>query len=303
METLMPEICIIIPTRNRADALLECLWSLAPQVPATVEWLISDDSDDDRTRRMVEKNFPAFRWLHGPRKGPGANRNAAVGSTTAQWLVFLDDDITARPGLWQAYAAAFAEPGAEDALLVGPTFRVDARKDSLLWEAPAYGDTKTVPPSCNFALSRALFLEFGGFDERFRVSYEDIEFFTRLLASGIRVRFLPGAAVEHPSRPLPSASGLAARWEARVIMAHDYGASAAQILWHLPRHVLMVILSRFRRRRPPGETLPAARIFLQEFLTTLRRLPGWIRQYSGLPRSPFWTVQAGRYKVPRRFGF
>ncbi len=291
---------ILVPTRNRPTDLQRCLGLLLAQMPDDFRILVCDDSDGPDTKHLLEKQFPGICRLEGPRLGPGANRNAGARAAAGHWLIFLDDDCLPQPGLLGAYRAAMR---VEDEILAGPTLRSDAKKDSLLWEAPRSASEKELlPPSCNFAIPRDLYLTSGGFDERYRVSFEDMEFFARLRLMGVPIRFVPAAAVEHPSRPLPKATTLANRWEARVISSLDFGAPARQILFRLPRHVLLVIFSRFRGHRPEADSLRAAMVYAAEYFLTLAQLPGWLRKYRSAPRSPFWTARAAEGKAPPRFG-
>lgn len=291
---------ILIPTRNRPEDLQRCLELLLAQLPAGFRILVCDDSSNTDTKTLIEERFPSVQRLEGPRIGPGANRNTGARAATGRWLVFLDDDCLPQAGLLDAYRAAMHTDGE---ILAGPTLRSDAKKDSLLWEAPrSASENELLPPSCNFAIPREVFLESGGFDERYRISFEDMEFFARLRLLGWPIRYLPDAVVEHPSRPLPAASSLANRWEARVISSLDFGASPGHVLFRLPRHILLVIFSRFRGRHFDLDSLRAAAVFAAEYFLALVRLPGWLTAYRSAPRSPFWTAQVAAGKGPPRFG-
>jgi GT2 family glycosyltransferase len=295
-----PAATILIPTRNRPDDLRKCLRLLFDQLPDGFEILICDDSSNDLTKKLVETEFPSVTRAEGPRIGPGANRNTGAKKARGKWIVFLDDDCLPQPGLLSAYVAAMAHG---DEVLAGPALRSDSMKDSLLWEAPrSASETELLPPSCNFAIPRKMFLESGGFDERYRVSFEDMEFFARLRHSGINIRYVPGAAVEHPSRPLPGPSSLANRWEARVISSLDFGAPPAHVLLRLPKHILWVILSRYRGRSLNADTLKATAVYIGEYFFSLIRLPFWLKKYQAAPRSAFWKAQAEAGKAPPKFG-
>lgn len=294
---------IIIPTRNRAADLRRCLSILTAQLPAdgSVSILVCDDSDGDDTAQMLRETFPKVQRYLGPRTGPGANRNVGAKAASAEWLIFLDDDCLPHDCLVASYLDAIQATTAPT-VLSGPVLRLDDKKDSLLFEAPHNAEKHQLPPSCNFAIPRSLYLESGGFDERFRYSFEDMEFFARLIVMGVPSEFVPKAAVDHPSRPLPPASKLALRWESRVISSFDFGARASDVLYLLPRHIILVIWSRFRGRRPSVENLRAGGIYLLEFLEMLARLPDWILKFDAAPRSPFWSEQVRQGKAPARFG-
>lgn len=291
---------VIVPTRNRPKELAACLDALLP-LPEGVELIVGDDGDTPATRDLLAQKYPQARCVAGPKDGPGANRNRAAAGARGELLIFLDDDCVPRPGLVPAYLAATRKHPGE--ALAGPTLRCDEHAGSLLWEAPEYhGEGNTLPPSCNFAIPRALFLRHGGFDERLKISYEDIDLFSRLRLEGIPIRFTPDAAAEHPSRPIPSAVKLSRRWEARVICAYDYGAPWWVIAWRLPRMVFLVLLSRLRRRPTAAENPRVIAIYLHKFLAVLWQLPGWLVKHRRGPRSAFWMQKAAEGKTPWRYG-
>ncbi len=188
------------------------------------------------TRAMVVGDFSGVRWVRGPSRGPGPNRNAGARTSSAPWLVFVDDDCIPQPGWLGGYVAVFGGGGTDD-VLVGPTLWNVEHASSTLWEAPENLEARDLPPSCNFAIRRAVFERTGGFDERFRYSFEDIELFARLKHSGVTFGFVPAAAVEHPSRPVGRPIDPAKRWESRAVSTRDLGATRWQLLVGLPRHV------------------------------------------------------------------
>ncbi len=302
-------VSLVIPTCNRASLLTACLEAVVPQIPGdgSVELIVSDDSRDFQTRDLLAQRWPQARWLQGPRRGPGANRNAGVAQARGQWLVFVDDDCIPQPGFLEAYREAFREaaaagPAGENTIFAGATFRLNHEAFPLMQEAAYHYGQNDLPPACNFALSRALYTRCGGFDERYRVAFEDMELFARLRATGVPVRYLPKARAEHPPRPLPPARTLARRWEARVTSTYDFGASTGQLLWRLPRHIAQVIVSRFYGRRLCADTLGAAAVFAKELLLAFWMLPGWVWHHRRQPRSDFWKGQEASGKLPPKFG-
>jgi hypothetical protein len=82
----------------------------------------------------------------------------------------------------------------------------------------------------------------------------------------------------------------------------DLGATPFDIYRRLPKHVLLVIFSRFRGAKLNLENARAAMAFAGEFLYFLYLLPGWIRKHAREPRSRFWTEQVALGKAPPRFG-
>jgi GT2 family glycosyltransferase len=92
MRTEEASISACIVTRNRVDLLRQCLLSVGQSTVPVKQIIVSDDSTDDRTYRMVSSQFEDVQYLKGPKKGPGANRNNAVIKATSEYVLFLDDD-------------------------------------------------------------------------------------------------------------------------------------------------------------------------------------------------------------------
>jgi len=296
---MTPDVAIIIPTKDRPPELKKCIDRLLPQIPSGDSWgvIVIDDG-------VTPPDLPnSVTWMRGPRRGPGANRNLAALRAEAEWLIFVDDDCLPVPGFLEAYRSAMAAagPGAR-VVLVGQTIRGEGPHDSLMWESPLWTGFGHNPPSCNFAIPRALMKESGGFDERFRGTFEDMEFFSRIRLEGADFQFVPTALVMHPMRKIPSATKLAERWHPRVLSTHDLGASALDTLRLLPRHVAAVIVSRFRQPDAKRDRIPAAFRFIGEYLFFILQLPGWIRTIKKTPRSEFWCQVVADGKAPRRFG-
>lgn len=297
------EVSILIPTRNRPGALRQCLQAICEWPTAPHEIIVCDDGDDNRSQELLRADFPQVQWLRGPGRGPGANRNAAVKVASGDWLVFIDDDCIPQQGYCDALKRSIAAlaPNAKPVVFSGCTLATGGVAGSLLWEAPGYNG-RGLPPSCNFAIRLDTFLASGGFDERFRVSFEDIEFFARLEASGVLIQHIPSMVVEHPRRRIPGPGHLAARWESRVVSTLDFGAPPWKVSPLVLRHCTAVIVSRFRENPLRWDTPLALLYFFAEWLHVLLHLPVWVIKWSAVPRSAFWTARAASGEIPPRYG-
>ncbi len=297
----MTRTTIVIPTCDRTQDLRRCINTLMPQLPkdGCVHILVCDDGSTDESQKMLAAEFPPVEWKQGPRKGPAANRNFGGKVSHCDWLIFVDDDCIPRAGYLAAYLNALnAGPRS---LFHGLTFPLPAIH-SIYYEAPEVTVRKKIFPSCNFAIRQAMFEATGGFDERYYPSFEDMEYFSRLDRLGANAECVEGAAVDHPLRRIPGSRKLAKRWEARVVSVFDLGATPLQVATRLPKHVLLVIFSRYKGAKFSFQNLRATMIFVGEFFYFLYFLPGWIRKHAKQPRSRFWTEQVALGKVPPRFG-
>lgn len=92
---------IVIPTYNRADALITCLRHLEQQTMLDFEVVIVDDGSSDTTPERVEafrNQTPLqIRYYRQPNGGPARARNFGVSVLGAPICLFIGDDIFASP--------------------------------------------------------------------------------------------------------------------------------------------------------------------------------------------------------------
>ena len=193
---------VVIPTYERPSELRVCLNSLSESFQRKsppYEIIVTDDSKSEETKRVIEKEFPNVFWGKGKQNGPAGNRNAGVERARGKWLVFLDDDCIADKGYINAYHEAILE-----------------KTDVVLFEGMIYPDRprKTWAECCpenssggmfwtsNLCVKKSIFHEIGGFDESFRVAYEDIDFAYRIQSAGFQTKFVDKASLCHPWRTL-----------------------------------------------------------------------------------------------------
>jgi glycosyltransferase involved in cell wall biosynthesis len=96
-------ITVIIPTFNRASALITCLQHLERQTHKEFEVIIVDDGSTDDTGQRVEeycKNTTLdLRFFRQPNGGPARARNVAIGEARSPLILMIGDDIFASPQL------------------------------------------------------------------------------------------------------------------------------------------------------------------------------------------------------------
>lgn len=214
-----PRLSVVIPTRHRERELTTCLEALRGQLEAMgAEVVVTDDGTSGETRAMLERAFPFARWTEGPRRGPAANRNHGVGIARGELVVLVDDDVVPAPDFLASYAAAVAE----DVDVYEGRTTCAAGVSSPLMHSPV-NETGGNLWSCNLMIRRALFQALGGFDEDFPFAHlEDAAFRERLKGAGARVRFVPGAVVDHPPRPLAPSQALARQHESYFLYSYRY---------------------------------------------------------------------------------
>jgi GT2 family glycosyltransferase len=198
---------VVIPTKARAAYLEVALRSLAPQVAAHGgELVVVDDGPGAETREAAARC--GAEYLANPRT-PGLNgaRNAGIEATTGELVVLVDDDIEVREGWLDALVAAAGRDPDVD-VLTGP-IRARFEDHDLRFcgrEKPPIthvdlGDAELDVDfawGANLAIRRTTFDRVGLFDETHRTGAGDEEEWERrLVAAGGRIRYIPGAALDH----------------------------------------------------------------------------------------------------------
>jgi GT2 family glycosyltransferase len=208
-----PRFTVIVPTFDRPEPLAACVRALrALERPGgTLEIVIVNDGGRPPSAGVVCSNGETgleIRVIEQRNAGPASARNAGAAAARGEWLAFTDDDCLPEPGWLSAFGAALiASPAA---LMGGRT--VNAFPDSIFAETSqrladfvsSYfdgGATGRFFTSNNIAVSRAGFLQAGGFDARFPFSAgEDRELCDRWSAQGRPSLTVPDAVVRHAHR-------------------------------------------------------------------------------------------------------
>ena len=285
-----PRFSVVIPTCRRNDALARCLNRLMPgsqTLPASeYEVLVADDGPDaDNARLLVENTYPWARWLAGPRRGPGPNRNRGAAESRGEWLAFTDDDCLPEAGWLAAFSARIDQRGDRGTphVFEGKTISdTGGQPMDLRFTAPI-NEEGGLLWSCNFAIERRLYQEMGGFDEKFPPYpvMEDVDFRLRLDDRGEVYPFVPEAVVDHPPRPVASLLKAARSQESAFYLAQKRGVKVGQI-GPRPLTYLRIYLHGLRKVRGVKDFLWVTWRSLGQPLLMLWYLPGWRRKYPRL---------------------
>jgi glycosyltransferase involved in cell wall biosynthesis len=201
----VPDVSVVIPTRDRAARLAAALGALRNQTlePERFEIVVVDDGSSDGTAELLARDSddgaPTVRTLRLAGQGPAAARNAGWRAARAPLVAFTDDDCEPSAGWLEAVThAAAASPGAIVQGATGPIPR-----ESELLSRPFTRTRQIDGPSpwfatCNITYPRDLLDRLSGFDELFPEALgEDTDLGWRALEAGARVEFAPGAVVHH----------------------------------------------------------------------------------------------------------
>jgi glycosyltransferase involved in cell wall biosynthesis len=231
-----PVACVIICSYNRAKLLERALRSLARQTlsPDRFELVVVDDGSSDATASVCESlrrdGLPNLKCVRTGHAGLASARNTGVRSTTAERILFMDDDCVAAPDWVERMIAALGR----HPVIAGA---VATSRDSFcrlchnISQFYAFMPTRKPGPvdfiaGANMGFHRMVIQKVGGFEDNIRAA-EDMEFILRARGDGYRPCFAPEAIVTH----LPDRGTL------------------AEIIRYAARHAESTILLRQQHRR------------------------------------------------------
>lgn len=221
-------ISVILATYNRQAYLRRVLESIAASdLPQAAEWeiLVVDNNSTDETREVTRElaaRYPGkIRYTREPHLGKSYALNTGIRESTANVLVFVDDDVTVEPRWLWNLTKPLADgrcAGTGGRTLLSERFTPPRwmamegpyRLEFVLAPMFDFGDEPCqleVPPyGANMAYRREMFEKYGLFridlgpspDPEIPRPNEDTEFGRRLLAAGERLRYEPSAVVYHP---------------------------------------------------------------------------------------------------------
>jgi glycosyltransferase involved in cell wall biosynthesis len=195
-------ISVVIPTRDRPNALARCLGALAAQtVGDELEILVVDDGStaESAVSAAVARHSHA-RLIRRAGVGPAAARNAGARAASGTVVCFTDDDCVPSED-WVEQLLSALRQGADAA---GGRTTADggalAEASELIARAPVVEVDRhyvSFAPSNNLACWRSV-IDAVPFDETFpHAAGEDREWCARLLASRYSLRFVSSARVVH----------------------------------------------------------------------------------------------------------
>ncbi len=131
----MPRFSLIIVTKGRPEPLRAALRSTVKALPADGEVIVVD-GDPERSAEGVAEEIHAqhpnvaVRYVASA-PGMTLQRNVGIDTANGDVVVFVDDDCTFEPGLFEALAAAYRDPS-----VVGVTGRIEQPMRARLGNNP-----------------------------------------------------------------------------------------------------------------------------------------------------------------------
>jgi HAD superfamily hydrolase (TIGR01662 family) len=196
---IRPLFDVVVPTAGRpalARLLRAIQGSYGPQ-PGSV--LVVDDRPDAGTPLEMPEGISILR---GRATGPAAARNVGWRTSSAEWIVFVDDDVVPTAEWLERLAGDLAAAAPDVAGVQGRlVVPLPADRRPTDWERNVAGLARASWATADMAYRREALESVGGFDERFQRAYrEDADLGLRILGAGYRI--VGGArAALHPVGP------------------------------------------------------------------------------------------------------
>lgn len=95
-------LSIIIVNYNSGKLIADCIHSADPILmdPAVVEWLIVDNSGNQKDRELIQRQFPTIKWLDmGYNAGFARANNSGMRASKGKLLLLLNPDTLLKPGV------------------------------------------------------------------------------------------------------------------------------------------------------------------------------------------------------------
>jgi len=220
------------------------LESLVDQ-PDLLETIVVDNGSTDGSVASTRRRFPGLIVVDPPRNlGFAAGANAGARIARGELLLFLNPDVRVAPLAVAALASAF---GSSDVGVAGPRIELDHLGEvefGSTIDPLGYPVSLSVPSrplyisGCALMTTREAFETLSGFDERYFMFAEDVDYCWRAFLRGWDVQVVPDAAVAHyggASAPggYPTESGLATT-EFRVVLRERNTLAALLKCYRLP---------------------------------------------------------------------
>lgn len=227
-----PMVSVVVCTRDRPDSVVTALRELTALLYRSFEIVVVDNAPrTDATEKAVREAFGGdsrVRYVREPRPGLSRARNRGVAEASADIVAFTDDDVRVDRRWLDGIARGFqAAPDVACVTGLIATARLENAAQLYFHLREAWGtecerrifdlarnrDQSPLYPyspgifgaGANFAMSRTVLKELGGFDEALGAGTpsgggEDLDLFMRVILAGHCLVYEPAAIVSHVHR-------------------------------------------------------------------------------------------------------
>ncbi len=251
----VPEVAVVIATRNRCRDLRLTIESCLAQTGLNLEVLVYDDASDDDTALDVPSLFPSVRlFSDAVQRGYIVNRNRGFRDALAPIVISLDDDayFTSTDTARRVVEAFQAEPSL--GALALPYIEPRNRRSKSSLDSPfrsAAGDELRNYIGCAHAVRREAVLAENGYREFYVHQHEERDLCLRMRSSGWRIAYGDGAPIVHMVSPSRDTSRIWYFAGRNQMLGEFLNAPFPDVLLRIPATIAGFLRYRFSFRLLP----------------------------------------------------
>ena len=204
-----PKVSVIIVNYNGKKFLEKCLESLCKVNYENFEIIVVDNNSTDGSIELVTKNYPSIILLKlNSNKGFAEPNNIGAKIANGKYLLFLNNDTIVTPSFISEMVQVIENDkkiAICQSLLLKPDESVDSSGDFIDHLGVVYNSTKKTDEireissarGASMLIRKDVFDILEGFDEKFYVSFEDVDLGWRTWMIGYKVILTPKSIVYH----------------------------------------------------------------------------------------------------------
>ena len=205
----VPLVSIIIINYNGKSYLEKCLESIKKIKYDNLEIIVVDNHSTDGTMEFLVQNYPSIITLKLDKNyGFAKPNNVAAKIAKGDFLLFLNNDTEVTPNFLTELVQVLVgndQIGICQSLLLKPNGEIDSSGDFIDTIGVVYNSKEPIDKireissarGASMIIRKELFLDLGGFDEQFFVSFEDVDLGWRTWIKGYKVVINPKSVVYH----------------------------------------------------------------------------------------------------------
>ena len=201
---VMLDVSVYIPCYNAEKYIRVCIQSILAQTYPIKEILVVNDGSTDRSMEIIRNEFPQVRIVEHPKNlGLACARNTGINNLNTEFIGNIDSDCLAEP-IWLARLMDnFTESrvGGVGGVLLESSTHTAPDYFRAIHMCQHWGDQKIVNPPWLFGHSavfrKTALQSVGGYREKFRTNYEDLDISRRLKDNGVTLVYEPSSLVHH----------------------------------------------------------------------------------------------------------
>ena len=204
-----PKVSIIIVNYNGKELLQKCLDSLLKVNYNNFEIILVDNNSTDGSIEFITKNYPSLIIIKlDSNKGFAEPNNVAAKISKGKYLLFLNNDTVVTPNFISEMVKVMETDkkiAICQSLLLKPDGSVDSSGDFIDHLGVVYNSKTEIDEIREVSSARGasmlvrsdIFEKLDGFDQKFFVTFEDVDLCWRSWILGYRVLIIPTSIVYH----------------------------------------------------------------------------------------------------------